>query len=238
MSQDWDGFKRVVESRRSVRVYDGTPMPESAVQECLDMALLAPNSSNLQPWVFYWVRDLDKRKKLVEACLSQPTAKTAAELIVLVARTGTWRENARRMLAKLSEGDQQVPDYAKNYYSKVLPIFMTQGPFSILGHLKKIGVSIAGIFRPIPREPMNRGDVKIWAVKSTALAAQSLMLAARARGFDSCPMEGFDSFRVRALLNLPSDAVITMIISLGKRAPNGIYGPRLRFDRSEFVKIV
>lgn len=52
--------------------------------------------------------------------------------------------------------------------------------------------------------------MKIWATKSTALAAQNLMLALRAHGYDSCPMEGFDEHRVKKLLNLPGKGLVTM----------------------------
>ena len=43
-------------------------------------------------------------------------------------------------------------------------------------------------------------------------------------GYDSCPMEGIDSKRIKKLLNLPRKAQISMVISAGKRAKNGIYG--------------
>jgi nitroreductase len=76
----------------------------------------------------------------------------------------------------------------------------------------------------------------VWAVKSTALACENYMLTARALGYDTCPMEGFDSARVTEILNLPCDAHIVMVISLGKRAPNGVYGPQIRFDIKDFVK--
>ena len=46
-------FIKVVESRRSVRVYTEENIPEEIMQKCLDLALLAPNSSNLQAWEFY-----------------------------------------------------------------------------------------------------------------------------------------------------------------------------------------
>jgi nitroreductase len=58
----------------------------------------------------------------------------------------------------------------------------------------------------------------------------------RAHGFDTCPMEGLDSKRVKKLLNLPRGAAITMAISAGKRAEGGIYGPRFRFDQDLIVK--
>ncbi len=77
--------------------------------------------------------------------------------------------------------------------------------------------------------------MRVWAHKSTALACQNLMLALRAYGFDSCPMEGIDPTRIRKLLKLPRTAEVSMVISAGKRAENGIYGKQVRFDKSLFV---
>ena len=53
--------------------------------------------------------------------------------------------------------------------------------------------------------------------------------------YDTCPMEGYDSARVKKILKLPKDAVVTMIISAGKRASNGVYGPRIRMDKDLFL---
>ena len=55
-SIDRGEFIKVVESRRSVRVYNDEKIPEKDIQKCLDLALLAANSSNLQAWQFYWVK--------------------------------------------------------------------------------------------------------------------------------------------------------------------------------------
>lgn len=233
-----DEFRKVVESRRSVRVFDGTPIPESVTRECLRLALCAPNSSNLQPWEFHWVRSPEKKKKLVKACLSQPAAKTAAELIVCVARRKTWKEMAKRMLSEFRRQPESVPRAVITYYEKLVPIAYTIGPFGVIGWLKKIGLFFVGLTQPVPREPTSISDMKIWAIKSTALACENLMLAFRAAGFDSCPMEGMDSWRIRKLLKLPSDATVVMVISAGRRKPEGVYGPQIRFDSSLFIKEV
>ena len=94
-------FIKVVESRRSVRVYNDEKIPEEDIQKCLDLALLAANSSNLQAWQFYWVKSNSKKKKLVEYCLSQPAARTAQELIVCVAKPTAWKKNSKKMLELL-----------------------------------------------------------------------------------------------------------------------------------------
>ncbi len=54
------------------------------------------------------------------------------------------------------------------------------------------------------------------AMRSCGIAAQTLMLAAKAMGYDSCPMVGFDFDAVGKLINLPEDHVIAMFVAVGK----------------------
>jgi nitroreductase len=228
-------FEKVVRNRRSVRIYDGTPVPESVMRKCLELALLAPNSSNLQMWEFYWVRSPEKKARLVEACFSQNAAKTAAEIVVCVARVDKVFPHARQMLDTIEKGVGSVPAAVREYYTKIVRVAYTTGPFSILAPIKWIMFTAIGFFKVVPREPLGRAGLKLWAAKSTALACENLMLAFSAHGFDTCPMEGFDSRRVKRLLGLPRSSVVAMAISVGKRAPNGVYGPRVRFPSSQFL---
>ena len=59
---DKEEFIKAVKSRRSVRNFTDEPVLEKDMRECLELTLLAPNSSNLQPWEFYWYAVLQKRK--------------------------------------------------------------------------------------------------------------------------------------------------------------------------------
>ena len=54
------------------------------------------------------------------------------------------------------------------------------------------------------------------AMRSCGIAAQTLMLAAKAMGYDSCPMDGFDFDEVGKLINLPEDHVVAMFVAVGK----------------------
>lgn len=54
------------------------------------------------------------------------------------------------------------------------------------------------------------------AMRSCGIAAQTLMLAAKALGYDSCPMDGFDFEKVAQLIRLPEDHVIAMFVAIGK----------------------
>ena len=54
------------------------------------------------------------------------------------------------------------------------------------------------------------------AMRSCGLAAQTIMLAAKSLGYESCPMDGFEFDKVAELINLPEDHVITMFVAIGK----------------------
>ena len=53
-------------------------------------------------------------------------------------------------------------------------------------------------------------------MRSCGLAGQTLMLAAKGMGYDSCPMDGFDFEAVGKLINLPADHVISFMVAIGK----------------------
>ncbi len=55
------------------------------------------------------------------------------------------------------------------------------------------------------------------AMRSCGIAAQTLMLAAKDMGYDSCPMDGFDFDAVGRLINLPAGHVIAMFVAIGKK---------------------
>ena len=69
--------------------------------------------------------------------------------------------------------------------------------------------------------------------KTCALAAQTFMLAMANENYDTCPMEGFDSKRVKCILKLPYGAEINMVISCGIRTEQGVWGNRMRIPFDE-----
>lgn len=233
---DSAAFRSVVESRRSVRKFTERKIPREVLEDCLDLAMLAPSSCNLQPWEFHVVQSADKKAALVDACMNQNAARTAAELIVVVARTNNWSQVAKLNIEQWPT--PSIPRHWKTFYERGVPMTYWQGPLHVAGLAKKAAASVAGLFRPTPRGPFTAADMRVWAVKSTSLAAENLMLALRSHGFDSCPMEGLDEQRVRRLLSLPGDAEVVMVVGAGERARDGVYFPRVKFDRSLFVRWV
>ena len=111
-----DEFIKIVESRRSVRIFTEEKIKEEDFTKCLDLALLAPNSSNLQVWEFYWVKTNSLKEKLREYCLNQSAARTAQELVVCVARPDKWRKNNALLQKFYEERKEETPEIVKKYY--------------------------------------------------------------------------------------------------------------------------
>ncbi|MCL4133058.1 UNVERIFIED_CONTAM: hypothetical protein GTU68_043495 [Idotea baltica] len=71
-------------------------------------------------------------------------------------------------------------------------------------------------------------------MRSCGIVAQTLMLAARGMGYDSCPMDGFDFDKVAELIALPEDHLISMFVVVGKAKEEA--RPRAgQLDKAEVV---
>ena len=120
---------------------------------------------------------------------------------------------------------------ATNYYKKVMP-FTYFDFLGIFGFLKYTVFQIIGLFRPIYRQA-RLSDMRIVAHKSAGLAAQNFMISMAAINYDTCPMEGSDTLRVKKILYIPRGTEINMVIGCGIRDDKGIYGPRFRVPFEE-----
>jgi nitroreductase len=231
---DFDAFAKVVQTRRSVRAYLPEPIPTDTMDACLDLALLAPTSHNLESWQFIDVRDPAKLDLLRHYCLDQPPARQAPNLIVAVARPDFWKSGRKLMLDAIAREDKSDPLLTLKYRIQI-PLIFADGPAHILAPLKRLVTWCLGLFGPSWRVDVGRSGQVLWATRTTALACQNLMLALRAAGYDSCAMEGFDEPRVKRLLNLPRAARVVMVIAAGRRGPGGVM-PQYRFERGRYVQ--
>ena len=236
-------FDKIVRIRRSVRRYKKTEINDDDVKDSILHASLAPNSSNLQLWEFYHVTSEELMNRISEACLNQPAARTANQFVVIVTRKDLW--NKRRIFnintiknKTLNASDKSMKnrDLALKYYKYLIPTIYKEF-FGLLGYIRYINAMIIGLFRPIYRQVTN-SDMRVVAHKSSALAAQNFMLSMTSKGYDTCPMEGFDSLRVKRILSLPYSSEINMVISCGIRDDDGVYGKQIRvpFDDIYFKR--
>jgi len=232
-----------VHFRRSVRVFDADkPIDPNIVKQCIEQAVLAPNSSNMQLWEFHHIVSDSIKKKMIPLCFDQNAAKTAQQLVVIVVRKDLWKKRQQANILHINSIFDPKPiseqssreKVIRNYYKKLIP-FAYADFLGIFGWLKYFMVNTIGLFRPMYREVRNK-DMRIVAHKSAGLAAQTFMLSMAGIEYDTCPMEGTDTRRIKRLLNLPMSTEINMVIGCGIRKPAGVYGDRFRIHLQEVYK--
>jgi len=226
--------------RRSTRVYKEEPIDTEKVRQCLVNASLAPTSSNLQLWEFYHITTKETLEKMAVACFNQSAAKTAQQMVVVVARKDLWRKRAKANLKhlnkvydkdNLTERDLKRKKMVNTYYGKLIPTIYTDF-LGILGGIKYVIFQFIGLFKPIYRQT-RASDMRVVAHKSAGLAAENFMISMAAIGLDTCPMEGSDTLMVKRILGLPAGAEINMVIGCGIRDNKGVYGERFRIPFEE-----
>ena len=239
-------LQEILQHRRSIRHFDATkPIDSAQVKRCIALSTLAPTSSNMQLWECYHITNSDLIQQLGVACMSQQAATTAQQLVVFVVRLDLHRKHAKAVLAaerlnvmqhSPAEKQEKRTKRWELYYGKLMP-FLYGRAFGILGLIRKIMVQSVGLFSPMARQ-VSEADMRVVGHKSCALVAQTFMLAMAETGYDTCPMEGFDSYRVKKILGLPYAAEINMIVACGIRKPEGVWGNRFRlpFDEIYHVK--
>ena len=143
----------------------------------------------------------------------------------------SWLFNSNKEILSSKQYDQ-----TKKYYAKAIPL-VYKDFFGILSFSKYIFAYIVGIFKVMYRQ-LRSSDTRIVAHKSAALASQNFMISMSGFGYDTCPMEGFDSLKLKKLLKLNMKSEINMVIGCGIRSEEGVYGKRFRipFEEVYFLK--
>ena len=238
-------LQEILEYRRSVRYFDESKeLDTEKVKRCIELATLAPNSSNMQLWEFYHITDSEILKKISHACLDQNATKTAKQIVVFITRRDFHRKRSKAILefekeniARYSPPEKQERRWKDRqiYYNRLMP-FMYSRFLRLLGFFRKILATSISLFRPMVTS-VSESDMRVVVHKTCGLAAQTFMMAMAEIGYDTCPLEGFDSRRVQKLLKLPCSAEINMVIPCGiRKGTRGIWGERFRVPFEEVYK--
>ena len=206
--------------RRAVKAFDPVDIPQAVRERILDAARHAPSSFNMQPYRFIWVESAASRTVTAKLCMGQMPAKTASALVVAVADVGSLASTAQAQaewMRRSGFSDAKVRDYTRT--AKIGRILFMPGPFGIFGAFKWAIFRLLNLWKTMGMPPVFRQDVLKWAVKSTSLACENLMIAAEALGLNTCPMEGFDGRRLSKFLGLSNrNHEIVMVIAIGKKS--------------------
>ncbi|WP_336774316.1 nitroreductase family protein [Paenibacillus sp. MMO-58] len=201
-------FNNIITGRRSVRHYDESiKISKEEMQDIIKEASLAPSSANMQPWRVIVVNTPEGKNKL------QP----------LVQFNTRQNDTSAAMLIIL--GDTQSERYVEEIYNSAVE----QGKMPKDLRDKQV-TQIMDMFPLLPRE------IKIEIAKIDAsLFAMQLMLVARAHGYDTNPMAGFERDKVVSAFDLDDERYVpVMIISIGKAAQEGHESVRLDSEQITF----
>jgi len=214
--------EEAITSRKSVRAFKDTEVPRDMIERILAVASRAPSGSNIQPWKVYVLKGGPKTAvsvKMLEAHVAGADYQEEYDYY-----PNPWREPylARRRkvgqdlykLLDITRGDKEAMSLqlARNYEFFDAPIGL-----------------IFTIDRDLP--------VGSWLDYGGFL--QSIMIAAREFGLDTCPQQAFAKYHeiLTRHLSIPDSEMVVCGMSLGyadMRAPAN----RLETERmpvSEFV---
>ncbi|MGM1031694.1 MAG: nitroreductase family protein [Bacillota bacterium] len=195
-------FITVAKERRSVRQYDAEyVMTEEEIREILEIAIQAPSSSNLQPWRFLVIQDKQTQQELLPIANNQQQIGDASAVIAVLADIEGYK-NAERIYGELVNKGIMKNEIKEPYVASILHNY---GNFSA-----EKALSVAMI--------------------DGGLVSMQIMLAAKAKGYDTVPMGGFDEAKFVEAFNVPENFKPVMLISLGKGTKAGFEKVRLPLD--------
>lgn len=150
-------------------------------------------------------------EKLLEAAIQAPTSFNIQHWRFVVVKDPDLRKQIRANgndQAQMTDASVLIVMTADtNAWQKSPERYWQNAP-------KEVADMLVGWMGPFHegREWLQRDE----AQRSIGMAMQTLMLAAKAMGYDSCPMIGFDIEKVAELINLPSDHVMGPMVAIGK----------------------
>lgn len=182
-------FFTIVQERRSVKHYDASfKLSRQETKQLLEIANSAPSAWNLQHWKFIVIDNEAAKQKLLPIAYNQ---KQIVEASVVVAILGDLQAN-------LNTRDVYQRDVQSGQLSEQIMLNIID--------------QIESAYAEAPT--FSRDE----AIRNASLAAMQLMLAAKAKGLDSCPMGGYDVAKFIEAFHIPARYVPVMLISIGKPA--------------------
>ena len=194
--------EEVMRARHSVKKYErGHVIPEAELNEILELAGAAPSSWNLQHWRFLVVTDQANKDRLLPIAYNQQQVSDASAVVLVL---GDLEANLTAPLVY----DPAVEAGALSQQVRDTLVGQIDGAYA--------------------NNPQNARDE---ANRNASLAAMQLMLAAKAKGYDTCPMGGFDRQKAVEALNVPDRFTPVMMIVIGRAAAPAHPSGRLPLDQ-------
>ncbi|MFU1719458.1 nitroreductase family protein [Bacillus velezensis] len=197
-------FMNIMKGRRSIRNYDpAVKISKEEMTQILEEATTAPSSVNAQPWRFLVIDSPEGKEKLAPlASFNQTQVSTSSAVIAVFA-------------------DMNSDDYLEEIYSKAVELgYMPQ-------EVKDRQIAaLTAHFEKLP-EQVNRETILI----DGGLVSMQLMLTARAHGYDTNPIGGYDKEKIAEVFGMDKERYVpVMLLSIGKATDEGYASYRLPIE--------
>jgi nitroreductase len=181
----------LIKARTSASSYDATRhLTEAEIAELIDLATQAPSAFNLQNWKFIAVRSAEAKARLLPLAFGQPKVVEAAVTFIICGTLKPHLTVAAALKPTLEAGI--IDDGIYNGWVDAVQ-------------------NMYGANTAFQRDE---------AIRSGALAAMTLMLAAQGKGLVSCPMIGFNQAGVAEAFGLQATEIPVMMVTVGYPGPS------------------
>ncbi|MBC1290401.1 nitroreductase family protein [Listeria booriae] len=203
-------FEDIIKNRRSIRTYDAdVKISKEEMEAILTDAMRAPSSVNMQPWRFVVVESPEGKEKLRPLIrFNTQQNDTSAAMIVIFGDTNSF-ENGEKIFSSAVEQGLMPQDVKDKQMAALTPYYANS-----------------------PREELERVSII-----DGSLVAMQLMLVARAYGYDTNPIGGFERKEVAEAFDMHTERYVpVMIVSIGKAKDTGYGSYRLSTEDTVFWK--
>ncbi len=203
-----------ITARHSVRAFLDTPVATETIKDILNVAARAPSGTNTQPWKVYVVTGQKRAEMIERVCAAQQALFQQPELAEQYQETfayypETWispfidrrRENGWGLYGLLGiqkgEKEKMAAQQLRNYQLFDAPVALYFTVNKAMGIGSKMDIS---------------------------MMIQNVMVAAKARGLDTCPQAAWNHFHpiVLEVLDAPEDEELVCTVALGYADPDHI----------------
>lgn len=203
-----------ITGRQSIRAFLSKPVPPELIRDILQVAARAPSGTNTQPWKVYVVTGQTRQNVIDKVCAAQTAINQNPELQQHYTESfsyypETWvspyidrrRENGWGLYGLLGiqkgEKEKMAAQHLRNYQLFDAPVGLFFTVDKVMGTGSKMDIS---------------------------MMIQNVMIAAKARGLDTCPQAAWNHFHTLVLqeLNAAENEELVCAVALGYADPDAL----------------
>lgn len=203
-------FADLVNERKSANNFiENVDITKEELNEIFKQVILAPSCFNLQHANYVVIMNKEIKELFKDKVAPQYKVHTASAAVLVLGD-----KNAYKNAEKLYEPMKQLHIMDNTAYSEMIN-------------------TINSLY-----ESRGEGFMRDEAIRNAALSAMMFMLAAKDKGWDTCPMIGFNGNMAKKLLHIPENMEPALLITIGKEDPNNRRLRGYRKPVDEFVAYI